>query len=172
MMKKQSTSTRTRKKKASAKPEPPITEKMVRSLVDAKVFDRGEGYFESGAITDPTRMGDLLFAYCAGSAYRPYRVQVRFDKKGIVEAACTCPYDWGGLCKHQVALLLTYIRLPESIKIRNPVAELLVDWNKEELIGVIADMVDRHLELYGLLDGTGIPEEDEFGDEDYYDEEW
>jgi uncharacterized Zn finger protein len=173
-MKKQSTSSRARKK-AGAKPQPPITEKLVRSGADAKVFDRGVNYFESGAIIDPVRTGDLLFAYCAGSEYRPYRVLIRFNKKGIAEAACTCPYDWGGLCKHQVALLLTHIRAPESIKVCKPVAELLADWKKEELIGVIVEMVDRHPELYGLLDGTGIPEEDEFDDEydednGYYDE--
>ncbi|MBD2305029.1 SWIM zinc finger family protein [Chroococcidiopsis sp. FACHB-1243] len=29
-------------------------------------------------------------------------------KQGIVSADCTCPYDWGGLCKHQIAVLLAY----------------------------------------------------------------
>jgi len=26
--------------------------------------------------------------------------------KGDIEASCTCPYDWGGYCKHIVATLL------------------------------------------------------------------
>ncbi|MDI6704596.1 MAG: SWIM zinc finger family protein [bacterium] len=39
-----------------------------------------------------------------------YQVTIQVDKEDI-EASCTCPYDWGGYCKHVVA---TFIALSED----------------------------------------------------------
>jgi uncharacterized Zn finger protein len=36
-----------------------------------------------------------------------YEVEVRLDEDGeILDIAYDCPYDWGEICKHQVAVLL------------------------------------------------------------------
>ena len=44
----------------------------------------------------------------AGSDFVPYEIIVTLlDDGRIGERACTCPYDWGGYCKHIVAVLLT-----------------------------------------------------------------
>ena len=43
-----------------------------------------------------------------GSQFAPYGVRVDFDEAGIIDATCSCPYDWDGLCKHIVAALLAY----------------------------------------------------------------
>jgi uncharacterized Zn finger protein len=45
----------------------------------------------------------------AGSEFAPYEVSVTFDEAGITEAACGCPYEWDGWCKHIVATLLASI---------------------------------------------------------------
>ena len=50
--------------------------------------------------------GDQLFATVQGSEWDPYRVIVTLAGDDFT-AACTCPYDWGGYCKHVVAVLLT-----------------------------------------------------------------
>jgi hypothetical protein len=38
---------------------------------------------------------------------KKYFVTINYDKKkNRIEAICTYPYDWGGLCKHEIAFLL------------------------------------------------------------------
>ena len=52
----------------------------------------------------------------AGSQFAPYSVRVVLDETGIVDASCSCPYDWGGLCKDIVAILLAYLHEPGSVR--------------------------------------------------------
>lgn len=44
-----------------------------------------------------------VFSY-QGSERAPYCIEVFFNKKKI-NTSCDCPYDYGGLCKHEVAAL-------------------------------------------------------------------
>ncbi|MCA1704782.1 MAG: SWIM zinc finger family protein, partial [Actinobacteria bacterium] len=66
-------------------------------------------------MTSLLRRGQELAAQVAGSQFAPYDVRVVFDDAGIIEASCSCPYDWGGLCKHIVATLLACVHEPESV---------------------------------------------------------
>lgn len=166
-MKKKSSATQSTRQ--GTKSEPPISEGSIKRLAEAQVFERGEDYFEGGAIIRPTRMGNVLVARCHGSGYLPYRVKVVFSKRGIDEAACNCPYEFGGICKHVVALLLTHVRAPETIEEKPPVEAVLAESERDDIIAIVARMVDRYPELYGLVDGSGIPEEEE---DEYYAEGW
>lgn len=56
-------------------------------------------------------------ALCWGTAPEPYEVKVMLGENEVLSAECTCPYDWGGACKHVVALLLTYIHQPEAFEV-------------------------------------------------------
>ena len=89
--------------------QPQITEQLIRRFASGESFQRGREYFRSGAVTSLTRRGERLLAEVEGSSYEPYRVDVAFDAGGIASAQCTCPYDWGGACKHIVATLLAYV---------------------------------------------------------------
>ena len=82
---------------------PRITEEDVRGLASEKSFERGESYYQDGAIMDPVRQGAELRASCEGSEYEPYHLSVTIAKGGVEGASCTCPYDWGGICNHLVA---------------------------------------------------------------------
>jgi len=47
---------------------------------------------------------------------------------------CTCHYDWGGYCKHIVAVLLTFIRDRAEIADRPPGKDLHLDqWADRDL---------------------------------------
>lgn len=93
---------------------PKLTEAHVRKLASEQSFERGADYLREGAILDPARQGMELRAECAGSEIEPYRVSAVLNEKGVAETSCTCLYDWGGACKHIVALLLTYARAPRK----------------------------------------------------------
>lgn len=56
--------------------------------------------------------------YHQGSHQEPYTIEVFQNIKTIV-TTCTCPYDWGGICKHQVAAIdyiLELLSTPHKIE--------------------------------------------------------
>jgi uncharacterized Zn finger protein len=129
-----------------------ITVAQVRARASDKSFERGESYYRGDAILHPARRGSTIEGQCEGSQARPYRVSATLDADGIKEASCTCDYDFGGDCKHIVALLLTYINQPELFEDRQPVEDVLAQREKSELIALIRQMVKRYPDLQTLVD--------------------
>ena len=84
--------------------------------------------------------GDTLYASVAGSDDEPYQVTVRFADNQIADAECTCPYDWGGWCKHIVAALLAARKEPDSIEQRAPLPELLAPLTREQLLALVVEL--------------------------------
>jgi len=87
-----------------------LTEKQIRERASDQSFRKGQDYYDTGAIYNPARQsipgGVTLTAQCEGTSAPSYRLQVELDGGGVRSTSCTCPYDWGGDCKHIVALLL------------------------------------------------------------------
>ncbi|MEJ2737357.1 MAG: SWIM zinc finger family protein [Anaerolineae bacterium] len=128
-------------------PKPTLTEATIRNLTTAQSFSRGQEYLRDGAVLEIEQRDDLLLATVEGSQYEPYQVQIRLDPGGIVDADCTCPYDWGGYCKHIVAVLLTFVQQPDQITERVPVLPLLSGLDRETLIDLLADLLAIHPHL-------------------------
>lgn len=129
-----------------------ITVAQVRARAADKSFQRGESYYKSGAILHPARRGNTIEGQCEGSQARPYRVTATLDASGIKDVSCNCEYDFGGDCKHIIALLLTYINEPELFEERQPVEDTLAQREKSELITLIQQMVKRYPDLQTLVD--------------------
>ncbi len=131
----------------------PVTLEQIRARATEQSFTRGESYYHSGAIFDTVRRGSELEGQCEGSEYAPYHIRVTLGEANNIEAAsCTCPYDWGGDCKHIVALLLTYLHEPKSFEAREPVQDTLSARSKEDLIALIRQMVEQYPDLQMLID--------------------
>ncbi|MGB9663056.1 MAG: SWIM zinc finger family protein [Moorellaceae bacterium] len=139
-----------KKGKTNSDKLPLLTEAYIRNLADPQSFERGRNYYHNRAIIAPVRQGREIRAECSGTQYEPYTVRVRFNDKGITEAFCTCPR--GGFCKHIVALLLTYVHEPESFRELVPLEEMLARFDKEELISLIREMLDREPSLMSLVE--------------------
>jgi uncharacterized Zn finger protein len=131
---------------------PTISEADIRRLSSEQSFERGSGYYYHGALFELVRQGNELRAYCQGSSYEPYRVSVTLGARGVESTHCTCPYDWGGVCKHIVALLLAWMHKPESFHTIPPLDELLAERSKEELITLIKEMLKREPDLVRVLE--------------------
>src|SRR3954469_8089902 len=108
------------------------TEIELRQETSPEVFHRGEEYFQRGAVEALVRRGDRLEADVRGSDVRPYRVGVPLTKGGLAVATCTCPYEWGGCCKHIVATVLAALREPERIEARPPLTDLLAGLDRAQ----------------------------------------
>jgi len=125
----------------------PITEATIRGLASAESFSRGEEYYQSGAVISLEKRGDTLLAQVEGSSYEPYDVTIELEEGDVLEAECTCPYDWGGYCKHVVAVLLAAIRQTDRVTERQPVAELLAGLGQDELLGLLTRLLSEQPRL-------------------------
>jgi uncharacterized Zn finger protein len=129
-----------------------LTEEMVRSLSTTKSYARGVELYGIGAIFDTFRQGDLLLGKCEGSSAPFYELSVEIDGGGVRSVECTCPYEYGGLCKHLVALLLTFVHDAEDFTERRPVSELLDELTREELADLVVKLVEAEPDLYDRVE--------------------
>ena len=128
-----------------------VSEDTLKSLSTPTSFSRGDELYQDGAIFDTSRQSNVLRGKCRGSSAPYYEIVVRLDEGGIQEAYCSCPYSFGGLCKHIIALMLTFIHSPDEFAEQKSVYELLESFAKDEIISVISKLVNRYPELYTWL---------------------
>lgn len=126
---------------------PRITESMIRARATPESFRRGEEYYREGAVSNTTIQGTVLSGECAGTYAPYYRVQVELDQAGIAGASCTCLYEYGGYCKHIIALLLAYLHHPKSFTARKAPAELLADLDQDDLVAILSKLMQEQPEL-------------------------
>ncbi|MCC5608846.1 SWIM zinc finger domain-containing protein [Nostoc sp. CHAB 5834] len=131
---------------------PQISEFTIRRHANAKSFQRGEAYYEAGAVNTVTQRGDLLQAEVAGTEARPYHVNLSFDSSGLISANCTCAYNFDGWCKHIVATMLVCARNPENIEQRPTLEELLNRLNHIQTQRLLQELVTEHPPLIEAID--------------------
>ena len=83
-----------------------IDEIALKEKVGAKIFNRGRQYFKQGRVLIIAKSENKTIAMVNGA--RKYTVTLDFKPNKLVETTCTCPYDWGDICKHKVATILQY----------------------------------------------------------------
>jgi uncharacterized Zn finger protein len=127
--------------------EPTLTEATVRELARSTSYERGQSYYERGAVSDVVRRGETMRAAVEGSQYQPYTVTIAFDDAGVARTECSCPYDHGGICKHRVAVLLTDIYDPDRITHEQPIAAVLADADRDTLQKLLVELVDHRPEM-------------------------
>lgn len=72
--------------------------------IDETILKRGLSYFKNGHVSEPEEITVGVYeTIVAGS--EDYTVQLKIKNENIVEHVCTCPYDFGPVCKHIVAVL-------------------------------------------------------------------
>ncbi len=130
----------------------PMTEAKIRSQATAQSFERGENYYRTGAVLELSKRENTLVAHVEGSGWDPYEVAVELSEREVIEAHCSCPYDWGGYCKHIVATLLAYIRKPDQVIERQSVADLLSDLGPDELRELLTDLLTEHPRLVDWIE--------------------
>jgi uncharacterized Zn finger protein len=133
-------------------PIPELSEAAIHANTSFDSFSRGRSYFESGAVVDLALRGNTLQGQVEGSQYTPYRVNITFDQSGVTSASCTCPYDWGGWCKHIVAVLLTCLYEGEDIETRPALDELLAELDRAQLQALLVGLAERNPELADAIE--------------------
>lgn len=75
----------------------------IKSLCTESSYERGVDYFRKGRVRDIIRSRNRITASVVGT--QKYSVKLHTDREDF-DVSCTCPYDWGGYCKHIVATLI------------------------------------------------------------------
>lgn len=133
-------------------PGRPPDETAIRALASRESFERGRAYWRRGAVSGLVKRGDELTAEVEGSDVAPYRVAIRLHDGGVAEARCTCPYDWGGPCKHIVAALLKFVDDPGAVVERPPLRERLQALDRDALIDLILRRFATDPDLAGWIE--------------------
>ncbi len=131
---------------------PQISEFTIRRHANAKSFQRGEAYYEAGAVNTVTQRGDLLQADVVGSEAKPNHVNLSFDSSGLTSANCTCAYNFDGWCKHIVATMLVCARNPENIEQRPTLEQLLNHLDYFQTQRLLQELVKEYPPLIEAID--------------------
>jgi len=127
-----------------------LSTEQIRDLYTSEVFDRARNYRDEERIERIDRFDETVRAAVQGSQPEPYEIEVEsgVDEPKNVDATCTCPYDWGGYCKHIIAVLLELadsdIDLEDE---REAVERVLSDVHPEELREFLLEESGRNADL-------------------------
>jgi len=84
---------------------PRMNLKDFEKAVEPQIVNRGFHYFEDEAVSEIEQVEKGEFcATVTGS--EDYAVFVKIDGNlNVASHSCDCPYDWGTVCKHEVAVM-------------------------------------------------------------------
>jgi hypothetical protein len=123
------------------------------NYINKTILDRGYNYYFEGNVVEAYEQGENEYIFqIEGSD--DYEVVVKLGDNGdIVYSECDCPYDFGPVCKHEVA---AYFQLDAMLKQattkknkrskankRPTIHEVLTNLSKEELINIITDIANN-----------------------------
>ncbi|WP_318567398.1 SWIM zinc finger family protein [Salinigranum marinum] len=129
-----------------------LSPEQIRGLCTSEVFDRAVSYRDENHIEHINRFDQTVSAAVQGSQPEPYDVEIDIEEKGDqpedIDATCTCPYDWGGYCKHIVAVLLELsegnVDFDDD---RETVERILSEAHPEELRDFLLNECERDADL-------------------------
>ncbi len=137
-----------------------VTPKLLRRMAGARYFDRGEAYFEAGAVRSLRAYEGGVKAVVQGS--RRYRVHL-WSEDGELGYACSCPVGHeGDFCKHCVAVGLAWQASGQtaeagareedgSVLGEADVRAYLSRLDKEELVSLLLEQADEDERLHRRL---------------------
>src|SRR5205085_3007979 len=131
-----------------------LTEAVIRAGANDKSFQRGRELYRSGAISNAAIQSHTLSGECEGNESPFYKVRVELDSGGIRSATCTCPYDFGGYCKHIIALLLAYNHKPKQFAVRREPTEFLSDLTREQMLALLTQLLREQPDLYEWVEAA------------------
>lgn len=123
------------------------------SHINKTILDRGYSYYMEGNVVDTVELGENKYIFTIeGSDH--YEVSVDIGNNGdILFSECDCPYDFGPVCKHEVAAYFELFNrlnsftssdhLSKKPHKRTTVQEILSNLSKEELINIIINLANE-----------------------------
>ena len=138
--------------------------------VESKIVERGLNYFKGGDVARLEKVADGEFSALVLGSDR-YEVFIKLDGKTISKHECDCPYDYGDVCKHKIAVFYA-IRRGDFSDTGDKLNSLLENLHDSALRRFVSNLLkkDRNFRqefLREFDEDFEEDDEDEF-DEDYY----
>lgn len=146
-----------------------ITLKNFENAVERKIVGRGLDYFKNGDVKKLEKVGANEFSAVVFGTDK-YTVYVKTNGAAIVEHECDCPYDFGDVCKHKIAVFYG-IRNGNFADTGDKITSLLENLHESALRRFFENLLkkDQSFRREFLREFDEDFEEDEdFDDEDYY----
>lgn len=129
--------------------------------INQTILDRGYDYYTDGNVIEIYSQGDNAYIFKV-QGREAYEVIVKLDDQGeIFDSYCDCPYDFGPICKHQVAAYYVLSDIMngkqtecaeiEAMTKQQSIKEVLDTVSREELIKIIVDMTQKDATLANSL---------------------
>lgn len=138
--------------------------------VEGKIVQRGTNYYKSGDVKKLEKVGENEFSAIVFGSDK-YSVYVKLNGDEIIEYECDCPYDWGNVCKHEVAVFYA-IRNGKFDDSSGKLNALLENLHEAALRKYISNLLkkDSQFRREFLREFDEDFEEDD--DEDFFDENY
>jgi uncharacterized Zn finger protein len=133
-----------------------LSEAAILRYASAETFRAGRTCSQQGAVIAPVLYGTTLLAEVTEDTASPVFVSCTFQADGSIEATCTCQNQWGGWCKHRVAVCLVLLNQPENVKERPALEHMLEDFSQEELRTLIVKLTGQIPHLAEAIDQETI----------------
>ncbi|MHA7608443.1 SWIM zinc finger family protein [Elizabethkingia meningoseptica] len=93
-----------------------ITIDNFENFIEPKIIKRGLEYYEEGVVENFNEIArEHYIANIVGTD--DYEIEIQLEDGEITAHFCTCPYDYGEFCKHEVAVLYTILEKHHVITI-------------------------------------------------------
>jgi len=144
--------------------------KNFESEVESKIVGRGLDYYKSGEVKKLEKVGENEFSATVFGTEK-YSIYVKLNGETIAEHDCDCPYDYGNVCKHKVAVFYG-IRNGNFSDTSSKLNALLANMNESALRKFVSNLLKKDQSfrrefLREFDEDFEEDDEDEF-DEDYY----
>ncbi|MDR7079845.1 uncharacterized protein (UPF0305 family) [Neobacillus niacini] len=122
--------------------------------INKTIVDRGYSYYIEGNVVEAFEQGDNEYIFQIEGSDE-YEVLVKIGDNGdILNSECDCPYDFGPVCKHEVAAyfqLYEMLNQKKKTSKRTTIQEVLNNLSKEELINIITNIAKSDTTLENSL---------------------
>ncbi len=145
--------------------------KSFESDVERKIVERGLDYYRSGDVKKLEKVGENEFSAVVFGSEK-YSVYIKINGDAIIEHECDCPYDYGDVCKHKVAVFYA-IRGGNFTDTSDKLNSLLANLHESALRKFVSNLLVKDSQFRREFlrefdeDFEEDDEDDEF-DEDYY----
>ncbi|MGM0411365.1 MAG: SWIM zinc finger family protein, partial [Bacillota bacterium] len=130
-----------------------FTKEILKNLANQQSFQKGINYYENNMVNNPIIDDNTIKAEVYGSHASTYEVEINIKNPLINH--CTCPYDWGGVCKHIIALGLTWLNHKEKFRdlkeqknnLKTELEEYFEVLNKNDLKNIIIELIQENKDI-------------------------
>ncbi len=144
--------------------------KSFESDVERKIVERGLNYYRSGDVKKLEKVSENEFSAVVFGSEK-YSIYVKINGDVIVEHECDCPYDYGNVCKHKVAVFYA-IRNGNFSDTSDKLNSLLENLHESALRKFVSNLFKKdsqfRREFLREFDEDFEEDEDDEFDEDYY----